>query len=718
MIIRLRIDAIPQICPHQFTTNQLINLYMDSPYVHRDISWLSFNYRVLQEAKDPAVPLLERLKFLAIYSSNLDEFFRIRVANIRNLKKVGKKTKAELDFVPRDLLKDVHQIVNQHQEELSQIFENQIVPELRRHNIYILRRLDLNAEQRAFVESYFHNNLLPFVMPVLLVKQRIRAFLANAHLYLAVHLRQRKKPLSPSEYALVKIPSDQLPRFIALPSINGRHDLILLDDIVRHSVSWLFPGYDIQDTYSIKLTRDAELYIDDEFSGNLVQKIKSSLAKRQVGPASRFVYDREMPGHLLDYLKDTFTLGKNDMLPEGRYHNNFDFFKFPDFGMHHLKNKPLPPLPHPVLHDTDDPFRVIRQKDQMLHVPYQSYQAVVNFFERAARDPKVTHIKVIQYRVAKRSKILEALMEAVKQGKQVSAFVEIKARFDEAANLEWGEKLDRAGVRVHYSFPGVKVHSKLALIRRMENGKPRLYAYLATGNFHEETVNVYSDFGIFTTDPRLTAEVSNVFTFLENIKPPRQEFEHLLVGKFNLRPALYDLIDYEIAAAKANKPAHILIKTNSLEDRDVIRKLYEASKAGVKIQLIVRGICCLVPGIKGLSDNIEVISIVDRFLEHARVFVFHHDGEEKIYMSSADLMQRNLNFRIETAFPVYDEDLKREIKILINLQLEDNVKSRIIDRNDLNEYRRSNSDIPVRAQLETYFYLKRKAEQKVEEQEE
>jgi polyphosphate kinase len=264
----------------------------------------------------------------------------------------------------------------------------------------------------------------------------------------------------------------------------------------------------------------------------------------------------------------------------------------------------------------------------------------------------------------------------------------------------------------------VKVHSKLALIRRMENGKPRLYAYLATGNFHEETVNVYSDFGIFTTDPRLTAEVSNVFTFLENIKPPRQEFEHLLVGKFNLRPALYDLIDYEIAAAKANKPAHILIKTNSLEDRDVIRKLYEASKAGVKIQLIVRGICCLVPGIKGLSDNIEVISIVDRFLEHARVFVFHHDGEEKIYMSSADLMQRNLNFRIETAFPVYDEDLKREIRMLINLQLEDNVKARIIDRNDLNEYRRSNSDIPVRAQLETYFYLKRKAEQKVEEQEE
>lgn len=680
------------------------------PYIHRDISWLSFNYRVLQEAKDPAVPLLERLKFLAIYSSNLDEYFRIRVANLRNLKKVGKKTKAQLDFVPRDLLKEVHAIVNKQQEEFSQIFENQIVPELRKHNIYILRRLDLNAEQKAFVEHYFNNNLLPFVMPVLLVKQRIRPFLANAHLYLAVHLRQRKKPLAESEYALVKIPSDQLPRFVVLPSNNGRHNIILLDDIVRHSVSLLFPGYDIQDTYSIKLTRDAELYIDDEYSGDLVQKIKSSLSKRQVGPPSRFVYDREMPEHLLMYLKDTFELGKNDMLPEGRYHNNFDFFKFPDFGMKHLKNKPLTPLPHPTLSGDRDVFQVIRRKDQLVHVPYQSYQAVVNFFEQAARDPKVTHIKVILYRVARHSKILEALIEAVKYGKQVSAFVEIKARFDEAANLEWGEKLDRAGIRVHYSFPGVKVHSKLALVRREENGKPKLYGYLSTGNFHEETAQVYSDIGILTADSRLTGEISGVFSFLENIKPPKQEFEHLLVGKFNLRPALYALIDHEIEAAKAGKFARIIIKVNSLEDKAIISKLYEASQAGVKILLIIRGICCLVPGIKGLSENIEVFSIVDRYLEHARVFLFHHSGEEKIYLSSADLMQRNLSFRIETTFPVYDKDLKAEIRALIDLQVNDNVKARIIDPKDQNEYRRNSSDIPVRAQLETYFYFKRKVD--------
>ncbi|MBP6826451.1 MAG: polyphosphate kinase 1, partial [Saprospiraceae bacterium] len=460
----------------------------------------------------------------------------------------------------------------------------------------------------------------------------------------------------------------------------------------------------------IKLTRDAELDIEDEYSGDLVQKIKSSLQKRQVGPASRFVFDREMPGHQLDYLQDTFELGKNDILPEGRYHNNFDFFKFPDFGMNHLKYKPLPPLPHPGLHEAEDPFEVIRTKDQLLHFPYHSYHSVVNFFEKAAEDPDVTHIKVIQYRVARHSRILESLIHAVARGKQVSVFVEIKARFDEAANLEWGEKLEKAGVRVHYSFPGVKVHSKLALIRRIENGKPQLYTYLATGNFHEETAKIYSDFGLFSVDPRLTGEVSNVFSFLENIKPPKEEFKHLLVGKFNLRPALYRLIDHEIAAAKRKKPAKMVLKLNSIEDKGIIAKLYEASQAGVKIKLIVRGICCLVPGIKNFSDNIEIISIVDRFLEHARVFIFHNGGDERIFLSSADWMERNLSFRIETTFPVYDPDLKAEIKDLLDLQLNDNVKARIIDKADQNEYRRANTDIPVRTQLETYFYYKRKSE--------
>jgi polyphosphate kinase len=683
-----------------------------SPYIHRDISWLSFNYRVLQEAKDPSVPLLERLKFIAIYSSNLDEFFRVRVASIRNLKKVGKKTKAALDFDPGAMLKEVRRLVIQQQEEVSKIFEEHIVPELRKHNIYLMRRLDLNLEQQQFVEHYFHNHLLPFVMPVLLVKERIRPFLANAHLYLAVHLRLRKRPLADSEYAIVKVPSDQLPRFIDLPpSAPGRHELIMLDDIIRHSISWLFPGYDIMDTYSVKLTRDAELYIDDEYSGDLVQKIRNSLQKRQVGPASRFVYDREMPPQMVEYLSSMFDLGKNDVLSEGRYHNNFDFFKFPDFSLSHLKNKSLPPLHHPQLHGVEDIFKTIKEKDHLLHMPYQSYEPVIQFFEKAARDPNVTHIKVIQYRVAKNSRILAALMEAVKHGKQVSAFVEIKARFDEEANLAWGERLEKAGVRVYYSFPGVKVHSKLALVRRIEHGKAALYCYMATGNFHEDTAKIYCDYGLFTADPRLTGEVSMVFSFLENIKPPKQLFEHLMVGKFDLREDLYNLINAEIAAAKAKKPASMILKLNSLEDRDIISKLYEASQAGVKIQLIIRGICCLVPGMKGVSDNIQVISIVDRFLEHARVLIFHNNGDPRIYLSSADWMERNLSYRIEASFPVYDPELKKEILDNIDLQLNDNVKARIIDNNQSNEYRRADSDIPVRAQLETYFYYKRRLEQ-------
>jgi polyphosphate kinase len=679
------------------------------PYTHRDASWLSFNYRVLQEAKDPAVPLLERLKFLAIYSSNLDEFFRIRVAGIRKLKKVGKKTRARLDFDPSELLKNIHLIVNRQQEEFSQIFENQIVPELRKHHVHILRRLDLSEEQRVFVEDYFHSNLLPFVMPVLLVKRRINPFLANAHLYLAVHLRPKKKPLADSEYALVKIPSDQLPRFVSLPTKGDRHDVILLDDIVRHSVSRLFPGYDIQDTYSIKLTRDAELHIEDEYSGDLVQKIKSSLQKRQVGPASRFVYDREMPQHLLSYLQDTFDLRKNDMLPEGRYHNNFDFFRFPDFGLKHLKNKPLAPLPHPVLADAPDFFKAIADADQMVHMPYQSFEPVIQFFEKAAHDPAVTHIKVIQYRVAKSSRILEALMEAVQRGKQVSAFVEIKARFDEATNLEWGERLEKAGVRVHYSLPGVKVHSKLALVRRVEDGHPKLYAYLGTGNFHEETAKIYSDFGLFTADPRLTNEVSNVLAHLENM-PPAHPFQHLLVGKFNLREGLYHLIENEMAAAKRGEHAEMILKLNSLEDKEIIARLYQASQSGVRIRLIVRGICCLVPGITGLSENIEAISVVDRFLEHARVFIFHNGGNERVFLSSADWMERNLSYRIETIFPVYDPEICRDIRAMVDIQLNDNVKARIIDPQNRNDYRRTGSDIPVRTQLETYFYLKRKLE--------
>lgn len=685
------------------------------PFLERDISWLSFNYRVLQEAKDPTVPLFERIKFLAIYSSNLDEFFRVRMANHRNLLRVGKKTKKELHIDSKQIVKDIQRIVDKQQEEFSRIFEEEIIPELRNHRIFMLRRLDLSETQKAFVENYFKDHMLPFVQPVLLVKNKIRPFLNNAALYLTVLLAERNNESAPHKYAIVKIPSDHLPRFIPLPSEPNRHDVIMLDDIVRHSVSWMFPGYEILDTFSIKLTRDAELYIDDEFSGDLVEKIKASLARRQVGPASRFVYDREMPDELLDFLKEAFDLEKYDILQEGRYHNNFDFFKFPNFDIDHLSNPPMPPLPYHPLEDADDFYQALRERDHLIHVPYHSYESVVRFFETAAHDPKVTHIKIIQYRVARKSRIMKALMEAVEAGKQVSVFIEVKARFDEEANLRWGEKLEQAGVNVHYSFPGVKVHSKVALVRRMENRRPRMYAYLSTGNFHEDTAKVYSDFGLFTADERLVNEAARVFSFLETVKVPQQGFEHLMVGQFNLRTGLEQLINYEIEQAQTGNRAEIILKLNSLQDEQMIEKLYEASQAGVKIELIIRGICSLVPGIKGISDNINVISIVDRFLEHARVFIFYHGGKELIYLSSADWMSRNLSYRVETAFPIYTEAIRNQIKDFITIQMSDNVKARVIDAASSNRYRRDGSDLAIRSQMETYYYIKRQAERESRE---
>lgn len=688
----------------------------NSPYIHRDISWLSFNYRVLQEAKDVSVPLLERLKFLAIYSSNLDEFFRVRVAGLKNLVRVGKKTKARLEFDPETILKRVLKIVNNQQVEFSEIFEKQIIPELSNYNINILRRMELNDEQTEYLLDYFEENMLPFVQPVLLVPKKIKPFLNNAALYLALHMKETREIVTKDRYAILKIPSDHLPRFIELPSADGQHDLIILDDVVRFTAGFVFPGYDIVDAFSVKLTRDAELYIEDEFSGDLVQKIKKSLSKRNVGPPSRLVYDRTMTKELLKILKDTFDLDDMDLLAEGRYHNNFDFFSFPDFGYENLKNNPLPPIPYGKLENAPDIFEAIKAQDHMIHVPYNSYESVIRLFETAANDPDVTHIKIVQYRVARKSRIMNALMDAVRAGKQVSVFVEVKARFDEEANLRWGEKLEKAGVSVRYSFPGLKVHSKIALIARKENDGIQLYSYLSSGNFHEGTAKVYSDFGLFTADTRLTVEVGRVFSFLETVKVPRQNFKHLLVGQFNLREKLVEKINKEIKHAKNGKKAEIILKLNSLQDQEMIEKLYEASQAGVKVKLIIRGICSLVPGVKGVSENIEAISIVDRFLEHSRIFIFHNNGKVDIYISSADWMVRNLSHRIETTFPIYDPAIRKEIIQFVKLQFLDNTKARILDSKQSNTYKDNNAAIPVRAQIETYFETKRKEENELLEE--
>ena len=677
----------------------------DYPVIPRDISWLSFNHRVLQEAKDESLPLFERLKFLAIYSSNLDEFFRVRMANHRNLLRVNKKTKRELDISPKQTVRTIQRIVNRQQEEFSRIFEKKLIPKLAKHGIHLKRRLDMTEEDQTYVQSYFREYMLPYVQPVLLNKDMVRPFLNNAQLYLSILMKEKVK--SKVAYAIVKIPSDHLPRFIELPGTEDERNIIMLDDIVRHSVSWMFPGYEIEDTYSIKLTRDAELYIDDEFSGDLLAKIKTSLNRRHVGPASRFVYDRTMPDQLREYLQDTFELERYDILAEGRYHNNFDFFSFPTFGMTKLQYAPQPPLPYPALEDAEDFWEAVRQQDHLLHYPYHRYESVVRFFERAAEDPAVSHIKIVQYRVARKSRIMQALMRAVQLGKQVSVFIEVKARFDEEANLQWGEKLEEAGVHVHYSFPGVKVHSKLALVRRVEDGKEQIYNYLSTGNFHEDTAKIYSDFGLFTADVRLTSEVSRIFSFLENVMIPDEPFQHLLVGQFNLRSGLEELIEFEIKEAEAGRRGAMTLKMNSLQDRAMIELLYRASQAGVMINLIIRGICCLVPGRKDYSENIHGVSIVDRYLEHARVFHFHHAGEELVYLSSADFMTRNLSHRVETTFPIYDPEVKDKILEIMDIQLADNVKARLLSDQQGNSYYRGGSDLSIRSQEETYHMIKR-----------
>ncbi len=682
------------------------------PYIHRDLSWLSFNYRVLQEAKDPNVPLLERLKFLAIFSSNLDEFFRVRVANHRNLVRAGKKTQKNLAFEPEKVLVRILNIVNKQQEEFSSIFEEQILPDLIKVGIQVKRK-KFSPEQLEFMTEYFIDHLQPFVHPIILLEDKVKPFLNNANIYLAVELKDKVKSSAKEMYALLRIPSDKKPRFIELPSKKkDKRVIVLLDDIVRNAAELIFPGFNIIGSYSIKLSRDAELYIDDEFSGDLIAKVKKSLSKRNIGVASRLVYDRKIPAPFLNYLMNAFSIHKYDLSPEGRQHNNSDFFKFPSFGLSNLKDPDLAPLSYPPLEKAKSIFDKVQEKDHMLYFPYNSYESVVQFFEQAADDPDVTHIKIIQYRVAKKSRIMNALMKAVKMGKQVTAFIEIKARFDEEANLAWGEKLEDAGVTVFYSMPGLKVHSKMAIVRKVVNKKDLFYSYISTGNFHEDTAKLYTDFGMFTADSRITGEVIKLFRYLETKRLPEQPFEHILVGQFNLNQQLESLIDAEIDNAKAGKKAKITLKLNSLQDKDMIKRLYKASNAGVKIKIIVRGICSLVPGLANFSENIECISIIDRFLEHPRVFIFENDGKEKMFISSADWMVRNLHHRIETIVPVYNKDLKKFIKKILAIQFSDNTKARVIDKSQSNSYKSDDTNLSVRSQVEIYHFIKRNLELK------
>jgi len=680
----------------------------ESIFFDRELSWISFNHRVLQEAKDTSVPLYEKIKFLAIYSSNLDEFFRVRVASIRSLLNLKEKIKGKLSFKPKALLNKIIETISNQQEEFGRIFLEEIIPQLNKENIFILNENNVTNSQKDFLSGFFLDQVLPFVQPTLLDKKKVSTFLHNRAIYLAIRLitkntTKQKKNSKALRYrhAIVEVPADKVDRFVLLPEQDGKSFVIFLDDVVKMNLSHLFPGYKFESSYSIKLTRDAELYIDDEFSGDLLSKIKKGLSKRRTGVPSRFLYDKEIPKEFLKFLQQALSLKKDDLIPGGRYHNFNDFFSFPKFNKPYSEYNPMPPLRCKDLDGVVSMFDALSQKDLLLSYPYQSFGYVLKFLEESAEDVNVKSIKITLYRVADNSHIVRSLIKAAENGKQVTAFVEVKARFDEETNFASADLLQKAGVKVYFSFPGLKVHSKLCLIERTEKGKSKHYSYLSTGNFNEKTARIYFDYGLFTSDENLGSEINKVFNFLER-KSGKEKFNHLLVAPFNLRKKLTQLIEDEIQNSKSGKTAKIILKLNSLEDKKMIKKLYEASQAGVQIKLIIRGICCLVPGIKGLSENIEIISIVDRFLEHARVYIFYNNGDKKYFLSSADWMKRNLSRRVEVAFPIYDKSIQKLLEKMIEIQLKDNQKARIIDQHQINEYRVSESDKIIRSQYELY----------------
>ncbi len=680
----------------------------DHPLIERDVSWLYFNERVLQEAEDNRVPLFERIKFLAIYSSNLDEFFRVRVASLRSFKQLKKKTRKSLDLKPKKQLKQIRKRVQQQQNRFGRVFREEILTLLAKEGIHLRANEEYSMGQYDFTQTYFRETVRPLLaLRPLSLQGEIPPFLKNRSLYFVTRIFPN--PDEGPQYWLINIPTESLARFVVLPTLKkDRFEISFLDDIIRCHLQECFE-YSLDGLYSIKISRDAELYIDDEFEGDLLEKLKESLEERNVGLPTRFLYDARMPEDFLKEMKSFFNLKKDDLIPGARYHNFNDFFTFPDpLRRENLHDEPLPPLPHPDLKEVDSLIEEILRQDLLLSFPYQKYDYVIDLIREAAGHPQVTAIKITLYRVAGRSAVMEALLKACEAGKRVTVFVEAKARFDEESNLYWGNQLQASGAKVFYSYPGVKVHSKLLLIEMEEKGttKPNFLAYLGTGNFNEKTARLYGDHALLTGHPILAEEVNQVFALLER-KTLLPDCKTLFVSPFTLRPRFEELIDEEIRLARKGKKAYMILKMNSLEDPAMIGKLYEASQAGVKISLIVRGICCLLPGLPGWSENIEGISIVDRFLEHARVYIFGNDGKEKMYLASADWMTRNLDRRVEVAFPILDPRIAATIRHIIDLQLSDNTKARILDPENQNRYREDRKgEARIRSQVDTYNYFK------------
>ena len=679
--------------------------------IFRDISWLSFNARVLQEAADETVPLRERIRFLGICSNNLDEFFRVRVAALKRMILLGNKSKMHLELLPEAILEEIQEKVIEQQKEFERIW-NEILRELKKQKIFILNEKQLNREQQKFILTYFDEEIRSNIIPLMIESIPNFPVLNDKSIYLACNLSKKDKSI-PQKFALVSVPTRRLSRFLILPSKQTQKHLILLEDVIRFCLPGIFSffGYDTFSSHIIKVTRDAEIDIDNDVSTSLIQKIEKGLKNRKKGKPVRFTFDKAIDPSLLTYLvRRMGLLQKDNLIPGGRIHNFKDFIDFPDavFAQKKLRKNPFI---HPALKNITRVTDTVLNKDVLLHFPYHSFDSVIDLLREAAIDPEVVSIKITCYRLAQRSKIINALTNAVRNGKQVTAVLELRARFDEEANIEWKEELEEAGVKVLLGVHNMKVHAKLCLIKKRVNNQTIHYGFVSTGNLNERTALVYSDNCLLTSDRNIMADVNRIFNYLEQPKN-RPHFlktcKTLLVSPVNMRKQLMLLINKEIRTANSGKAASIILKLNSLSDKVLINKLYEAAKAGVEIKMVIRGIFCVLTENKKNKIPMQAISIVDEYLEHARVMIFHNGGKEKVFISSADWMVRNIDHRVEVSCPIIEKNIIQELKEIVLIQLKDNIKARILDNELSNQYVNPRNTKKIRSQVETYNYLYRK----------
>ncbi|KWU00819.1 MAG: polyphosphate kinase 1 [Vibrio toranzoniae] len=674
-------------------------------YIEKELSWLSFNERVLQESADKTVPLIERVRFLGIFSNNLDEFYKVRFSDVK--RRILINQERGIHDNSKHLLTKMQTKAFKLNQRFDELY-NELILEMARRRIFLVNETQLNDPQKKWIRKYFKKEVLPHITPLLMTDEiNVLQFLKDEYAYLTVELQKEQQ----SKYAVIEIPTDHLPRFVMVPEQKGkrRKTIILLDNIIRYCIDDLFKGffeYDQLNCHAMKMTRDAEYDLSHEVEHSLLEQMSEGVAQRLSAMPVRFVYEHTMPKNMLDFLCGKLGISNYDnLIPGGRYHNFKDFIGFPNVGREYLENKPLPPMSCADFDGFDNSFDAIKNQDILLNYPYHTFDHIAELVRQASFDPKVIGIKINIYRVAKNSQLMNSLIDAVHNGKNVTVVVELQARFDEEANIEWSKILTDAGVHVIFGATGLKIHSKLLLISRREGEEITYYAHIGTGNFHEKTARIYTDFSLLTADQELTNEVRNVFGYIENPYRP-VKFDHLIVSPRNSRKKLYRLIDTETANAKSGKKAEITLKVNNLVDKGLINKLYGASNAGVKIRMIIRGMCSLVPGVEGISENIEIISIIDRFLEHPRVLITHNDGDPKVFISSADWMTRNIDHRIEVAAPIRDERLKQRIIDIVNIHFTDTVKARWIDKEMSNAYVPRGNRKKRRSQVAIYDYLK------------